>query len=172
MNGWGQVAQCDAVDPAGHRCVLVDGHPGPHGAAPARPRPIAFVVALIVLMVGGITMLFNTVVAYYGLGGARATPGPVLDVMWLGLIVLPAGLALGWIQRRRAAIACVAILLLQIPVGMIAMAQHGPSGNLWSDGATILLFAIPGLLLAGYILVLPRFLDRGQSPRGSTPSSS
>jgi hypothetical protein len=169
MSGWGHGAQCDAVDPAGNRCVLWEGHSGSHGVAPARPRPIAFVVAIIVLIVGEIANLLTTFVAYYGLGGATSTPGPVFGVMWLGLIVLPVGMALSWMQRRRAAIACVVLLLLQVPVGLLALGQSGWSGDPAADVMSILVFAIPGLLLTGYLWVQPR-LHRGvQSTPASTP---
>jgi hypothetical protein len=52
VTGWVERPQCDAVDPAGNRCILEAGHAGRHGlAAPRSGLLAAIVVAAVVLLV-------------------------------------------------------------------------------------------------------------------------
>lgn len=165
MSGWGQATQCDAIDPTGARCVLQAGHLDRHRAAAASPRPKGMAVGLVgltVLIAAEILDIFLSIVAYYGMGGARETPGVAFNLMLLGWVILPVGVILSAMQRRRAALACAAVVLLQVPVGLLALSSSGPSGDVVADGIVVLAFAIPGLLLLGYIWVTPRLVGHGQ----------
>jgi hypothetical protein len=153
--GWGHVERCDAVDPAGNRCALQAGHPGSHRPATAAPRHelLVIVVSLLVLGAAELVNLILGVAAYYGLGGANKTPEPPwLELILSAHIVLLIGVVFVLLRRWRAAIACAAaVLLLDVPAGLVAEMTHGTVTGVMAYGTTALLFAIPGLLLLGLV---------------------
>jgi hypothetical protein len=79
--GWGTPQQCQAVDPAGARCALADGHLGTHSAVPAPAyapaAPAAKKGSKKPLVIGGVVaVLVLAAIGSAGGGKPGASPAP------------------------------------------------------------------------------------------------